>query len=602
MIKSLKTRFVLIFGAFVLISLSLITLMATRTISKTAEIFAASQGRPVIEKAISIIDGSEFELFTKKMDESDEYYEKLRIELLEIKESAGCSYLFTMGKFGNSYKYVVDGGDPSDTEGFSPLGTEEDLESWGEAPVTAFKTGEMTSSGLVKQEGWGWTISTYKGIKNANGKVVGIVGCDFDIGFVVDTMQAEIIKIAIIAVIVVILGCVLVFVFTNLIFNPMKKISGAMEQISNGKADLTAHVPETGGKELSELAKNCNSVISSLASLVAKLQEQSGVLSDTGNQLFDKMSAHVNHIDEAGLSVTDIESKIDVQTKKVDSITEGVRSVESEINQLEQKIHEQAGAIDQSAQGINMISSNIQTVSSKVSAISNEYTQLVSESDLGKLNQRKVAEMVSKIEEQSVNLNLANQAISKIANQTNLLAMNAAIEAAHAGEAGKGFAVVAGEIRSLAETSGKQSKEIEELLGAVSESIQNIVNSSNVSTQSFAAVTDRIVQMDELMKQVAGGMEEEQRAVENILASVKTLNSTTDGIKNASKQMKSESSKLFGEIESLQKVAGETHIKSREVSGKMSQMKAAAEDAVQASNTSRNAANSVIDLVNGFTV
>lgn len=603
MLKSLKSRIIFILGTVSFVAMGIMAFVAIEIVSGTATNFAAEQGTPVVEKVIEHIDGDEFEKFTKIMSDEDPYYEELRKWMLEFKQSTGCAYLFTMAKFGGTYKYVVDGScDPSDEENFSELGAIEDLDSWGDAPLNAFSKDGIFCSEIENQEGWGWTISTYKGIKNSRGHIVGIVGCDFGVEKIVAQRTKAIITISIVSVVALFAICLVVFILMQSLFKSMENISGAMEKISNGTADLTAKIPVQGGKELENLAQNCNAVIHSLAQLIGKLQAESDMLSNSGNQLFEKIAYQESQLGNSLDSVSSIKQKINYQSSTILQITESVRSVENQIHVLQQKIEDQTDAINNSSTAAEEISGNVQNVSGSVRKIIEEYEILVAESEKGKATQKKVEEQVNEIYEQSESLNIANQAIASIANQTNLLAMNAAIEAAHAGEFGKGFGVVADEIRSLAETSAKQSKDIKALLSQISASIAQIVESSNISTKSFDSVGQKINFMDSLMREVSSGMEEENRAAENILTTVRTLNATVSEIKNASDNMKSESSKLFDEIDGLKQVANETHEESENVSSSMMQMKDAVRNASSASDENRIAANKIIDMIKGFKV
>ncbi len=603
MFKSLKVRFMVIFGAFILVSLTIVTILSARQISDLAITFAASQGAPIVQKVASHINGDDFEAFTRRMDDSDDYYEETRLWMLDLKQATGCQFLYTMAKIGNTYQYVIDGScDPSDEENFSACGDEEDLESWGEAPLTTFRTGELTHSDFEQQEGWGWIISNYIGIKNSSGRVVGMIGCDFSAGDILHSMQSEITKIAVISLMLLIIGCITIWVVSNLMFQAMQKISDSMEAISTGKADLTSAIPEEGGTELEALAKNCNSVISSLGRLIKNLQEESSVLQTTGNQLYEKMNSHIGQIDLTVANVNTIADEIDSQTDKIGQVATSVRNVDTQISGVSGKMKDQQDAIQQASSAIEQISSNIESVTQTVEKISREYDVLVKESETGRSNQEKVSHQVTQISEQSKNLNMANQAIAAIAAQTNLLAMNAAIEAAHAGEAGKGFGVVADEIRKLAETSSKQSGEIKNLLGGITVAIDEIVQSSNISVQSFTTVGSRILNMDNLMKEVKNGMDEETHAVGDILNTVRTVNSTTNAITDASNEVKSESSRLFQQINELQSIAQQTHERSTQVSSSIAEMKDTAQTAVDASQQNREAAASVIELVQGFKV
>ena len=603
MLKSLKSKMIVVFGAYIFVALAVIVIIASRMIVNTAENFAITQGAPVVSTLSEHIDGDRFEAFLKVMDEEDPYYDELRLWMLDLKNKTGCKYLYTMAKFGNTYKYVVDGScDPSDEENFSPLGTEEDLLSWGKSPIIAMEKGTQTHSGLEKQEDWGWTISTYQGIINSSGKSVGMVGCDFSVSEFVESMKVDLIKIFLIALAFLIVGCLVIWGMVRVFFGSLEKTSKAMESISMGEADLTARIPETGGTELENLSRSCNSVIASLGSLVGNLQKECTVLTESSLLTKEKMNSHIRYIDEAVSKVDSIGNGISEQSSDIEKISESVRVVENEIKRLRDRISEQSGAIDSSSVAVEAISSTIKALSSSVKSIAKTFDELVEESECGVQNQAEVDSQVMTIAEESKSLTLANQAIADIARQTNLLAMNAAIEAAHAGEAGKGFGVVADEIRILAETSSKQSREIKKVLATVTRSIDQIVETSATSTKSFHGVGQKIADMDGMMKDVQDGMVKGDSAIQNIHSTMQTVNSVAQAISEASNQMEKESQNLFDKIDVLQKVAKETLEHSNQISYAISEMKEASQETLDASEKNQEASEKVISMITGFKV
>ena len=599
---SLRTRFIVFFGLFIIISCSVMGIFSGISIVNTGVAVCTEHGVPAIQKALEIIDGDEFEAFCQNPSKEDPYYESTRLALLDLKKTVNCQYLYTMVPVkGTLFKYIIDGScEPTDEDNFSPLGTEEDIDDYGDGPLKAMTDGNIHSSGLEHQEEWGYTISSYGGIKNSNGKIVGFIGCDFNVDDILTMLKKRIINIAIVSIIILVIGVILIILFTSDIFGTMKSISGAMENIASGKADLTYRIPEKGKNELSNLAANCNAVIASLNNLVSELQGETGILNETGNELSTKMENHVGVLDATATQISEISDHITEQTSKVETITNGMQSVETEIDSLEKKLSMQSQAISQSSTVIEQITANIRSVDANVKEILEEYKQLVAEADEGQQQQKSVSNQIGNIEEQSDSLMSANAAIASIAKQTNLLAMNAAIEASHAGEAGKGFAVVAGEIRTLAETSARQSESISRLLQDIRESIAGIVESSKKSSANFASVSGKIIHLEQLITEVQAGMNEERIGAENILNAMLTLEGTTKDINQASAHMKGESASVFEGIRLLRELAEKTHSKSSDVTAQMTEMKETASAAANASDRNLTATSKVSDMINGF--
>ena len=195
---------------------------------------------------------------------------------------------------------------------------------------------------------------------------------------------------------------------------------------------------------------------------------------------------------------------------------EGITKTGAEIEKLGQQ-EEQTAAVRESSASMEEMTSNITAIDTSLNHITEKYSTLVQEAENGRKLQNSVVQQVNVIAEHSKGLNDANATITEIAQKTNLLAMNAAIEAAHAGEAGKGFAVVAGEIRSLAESSAKQSQAINTLLTNITSAISGIVESSGQSLSSFNTISGKIREIDGMMQEVHSGMVEQTNGLHEML-------------------------------------------------------------------------------------
>jgi methyl-accepting chemotaxis protein len=208
---------------------------------------------------------------------------------------------------------------------------------------------------------------------------------------------------------------------------------------------------------------------------------------------------------------------------------------------------------------------NIRSVNATLVRNAANINSLAESSETGRAGLEKVSSDIKEISRESEALLEINQVIQSIASQTNLLSMNAAIEAAHAGETGKGFAVVADEIRKLAENSGKQSRTISNVLKKIKNSIDVITRSTSEVLDGFGTIENEINTVSNQELQIRNAMEEQETGSKDILEAVSQLNSVTAQVKSASGKMMSESGEVVAESEQLKQLT-------EEVSGGMEEM------------------------------
>jgi methyl-accepting chemotaxis protein len=180
-----------------------------------------------------------------------------------------------------------------------------------------------------------------------------------------------------------------------------------------------------------------------------------------------------------------------------------------------------------------------------------QFNALVSVAEEGKKRQEDVDRQIQGIQSQSESLVGANTIIAQIANKTNLLAMNAAIEAAHAGAAGSGFAVVADEIRTLAENARTQSNSIKDELSGIVRSVQDTVGISAKSQEAFRLVSDQISATDVFITRIDTAMDAQRNASTQIQEALEAINAAAARVQTTSPDMTSHMDGVKGEMDGL---------------------------------------------------
>jgi methyl-accepting chemotaxis protein len=190
---------------------------------------------------------------------------------------------------------------------------------------------------------------------------------------------------------------------------------------------------------------------------------------------------------------------------------------------------------------------NIKSVTQTLVMNTNNVKNLVKSSEIGRQSLNEVASDIQAIAKESEGLMEINNVIKDLASQTNLLSVNAAIEAAHAGEAGQGFAVVADEIRELAESSGSQAKIISGVLQKIKDSIDKITKSTGEVLGKFDAIGSEMRLVSEQEEKILNAMEEQSVGSQQILEAMARLNDITQKVKDGSQEMMRGSTEIMNE-------------------------------------------------------
>ncbi len=359
--------------------------------------------------------------------------------------------------------------------------------------------------------------------------------------------------VALILAILSLIAFAAVWLLVRGIIKPVRFALHAFAQIEEG--NLTYRMPVLSRDEMGELAKGYNLLALRLSALIDSFRQVTSGVLESSDALASDVRAMRGTLGEMRRDIGGTGVQVQEQMLSLAEAKSDVEHIVAELDALASAINNQSQGFGVALGGVESMIRKVDSVTTERERLSGETERLTAAGENGKLVLGRLSNRVSELERLSAGLAETNKVVAAIASKTNLLAMNAAIEAAHAGDAGKGFAVVASEIRQLAEGSRMQSSAIGTKLKEVRAAIEAASGESASAIKTISQMLEHVRLVSELEHQAQAADQSQRESVAGVVSSLENMRMAGEVVRRGSDTIRGASADVREIMEKLSRTS-----------------------------------------------
>lgn len=394
----------------------------------------------------------------------------------------------------------------------------------------------------------------------------------------------------------------IVYQYSSTLFQhrQIKNLKEKMKEIAEGNGDLTKQVEITEFNEIGELTSTINEFLNGLRLMLKNVQLLGGDVKKSASIIRDVL-INTEESTHDIVSANEQSARSTKEQMDIADITTGtIKEMLITVREIADKVENQSTSVEQTSTAINEMAANIESVNNTTNSANGLSKNLVIVADHGGVAVNQSIEAVKRVEVFSDEIIQMVKLITDISDKTNLLAMNAAIEAAHAGESGKGFAVVAQEVRKLAEDSSISAQQITDHIKMMVNLVNDGVHLSEGAGTALHTVGVDVKQTSQLIEEVSAAMDEQTEGTKEVLDAVSSLMDSTISIREITKEQQKKSITMNESLDGLAETFSQIEIAAQEQNNGTRKIQSSVAELKKVILDNEQATNNLDKILGGF--